>query len=109
MGRGATLCSHEFFFVALSQNKIEKNVGVPNPLETQNHIVFGNYKKTTSKAREVQFYQNHISQILTHYTKSEASWHPIKVKSPTKQPILLRIKQQINLNRIFLFDKFLNI
>lgn len=31
MGRGATLCSHEFFFVALSQNKIEKNVGVPNP------------------------------------------------------------------------------
>ena len=96
-----------FFLLHYHKTKSKKMSVYQIPMETQNHIVFGNYKKTTSKAREVQFYQNHISQILTHYTKSEASWHPIKVKSPTKTAHFIahqaanQFEQNISFRQIF--------
>ena len=78
-----------FFLLQYQKAKSKKISVYQTPLETKNHLIFGRYQKTANKASEVQFYQKHISQILTHYAKSEVSWHPVKVKSSTKTALFI--------------------
>ena len=96
-----------FFLLQYQQSKSKKLAVYQVPLETQKHPVLGHYKKKTPNSNEVQFYQKHIGQILTQYTKSEVHWHPVKINSPSKTAHFLahqaanQLEQTVSFRQIF--------
>jgi ribosomal protein S3 len=96
-----------FFLMQYQKARDTKNVALLIPLETQMSPILSDYKKTNRASGEVQFYQKHIGQILTQYTKSEVSWHPVKITSPTKTAVFIahqaatQFEQNISFRQIF--------